>query len=104
MRVVWSPRAKRDLHELISYIAEDSVQAAEAIAGRILKAAKLLSQFPKSGRMGASLKPVSGLSSKLLISLFIGLSPAGFAFSGSITDRAGGQSNFDLLRQRMRSL
>jgi toxin ParE1/3/4 len=52
MRVVWSRRAKQDLRELVAYIAEDSVQAAETVAGRILKAAELLSDMPRSGRIG----------------------------------------------------
>jgi toxin ParE1/3/4 len=52
MRVAWSRRAKQDLRELVAYIAEDSVQAAETVAGRILKAAELLADMPRSGRIG----------------------------------------------------
>jgi toxin ParE1/3/4 len=52
MRLVWSQRARRDLRELVVYLAEDSVQGAELVAERILKAAKLLSRFPRSGRIG----------------------------------------------------
>ncbi len=52
MKLTWSHRAKRDLRELVVFIAEDSVQAAEAVASRILKAAKLLAEFPRSGREG----------------------------------------------------
>jgi toxin ParE1/3/4 len=37
---------------LIAFIAEDSVQSAEAVADRILKAAELLTEFPRSGRSG----------------------------------------------------
>ena len=48
MRLVWSRRAKRNLHELIAYIAEDSVQGAELVSARILKAAEM----PRSGRIG----------------------------------------------------
>jgi toxin ParE1/3/4 len=52
MKLVWGARAKRDLRELVSYIAEDSVQAAEVVAGRILKTAELLAEMPRSGRPG----------------------------------------------------
>jgi toxin ParE1/3/4 len=55
MRVNWSPRANRDLHELISYIAEESIQGAELVADRILKVAELLTQMPRSGRSGRAL-------------------------------------------------
>jgi toxin ParE1/3/4 len=52
MRLNWGPRAKRDLHELISYIAEDSIQAAELVATRIFATAELLSERPHVGRPG----------------------------------------------------
>jgi plasmid stabilization system protein ParE len=52
MKLVWGRRARRDLHELIAFIAEDSVQAAEIVAARILKAAELLIEFPRGGRIG----------------------------------------------------
>lgn len=52
MRLNWGSRARRDLHELISYIAEDSVQAAELIATRVLATAELLSERPHVGRPG----------------------------------------------------
>jgi toxin ParE1/3/4 len=52
MRVIWSHRAKRDLHELVATIAEDSIQGAELAAGRILKAAESLAKMPRSGRPG----------------------------------------------------
>jgi toxin ParE1/3/4 len=37
---------------LIAYIAEDSVQTAELVAARILKAAELLTKMPRSRRIG----------------------------------------------------
>jgi toxin ParE1/3/4 len=52
MKVVWSHRAKRDLRELVSTIAEDSIQGAELVAERILKAAKSLARMPRGGRIG----------------------------------------------------
>lgn len=52
MRLVWGGRARRDLHELISYIAEDSVQAASLVASRILRSAEVLLTAPHAGRLG----------------------------------------------------
>jgi toxin ParE1/3/4 len=52
MKVIWSRRARRDLRALIVYIAEDSVQAAELVAARILNAAEPLARMPRSGRTG----------------------------------------------------
>jgi toxin ParE1/3/4 len=52
MKVVWTGRARRDLRDLIAYIAEDSVRAAERVADRILNAAKSLGRMPRSGRPG----------------------------------------------------
>ena len=52
MRLAWSPRARRDLRELIAYIAQDSVQGAALVADRILKAAEMLADMPRSGRIG----------------------------------------------------
>jgi toxin ParE1/3/4 len=50
MTLRWALRARRDLHELIAYIADDSVAAAELVASRILKTAELLSEVPHAGR------------------------------------------------------
>jgi toxin ParE1/3/4 len=52
MRLNWGPHAKRDLYELISYVAEDSVQAAELVATRVLVTAERLSERPHVGRPG----------------------------------------------------
>jgi addiction module RelE/StbE family toxin len=52
MKLIWRRRAQRDLHELVAYIAEDSIQGAELVAARILKAAELLTEFPRGGRAG----------------------------------------------------
>ena len=52
MKVVWGRRARRDLHELIACIAEDSIQAAELVAARIFKSAELLMEVPRAGRVG----------------------------------------------------
>ena len=52
MKVIWGARAKRDLRELVLYIAQDSLQAAESVNERILKSAEVLSSFPRGGRIG----------------------------------------------------
>jgi toxin ParE1/3/4 len=52
MKLLWGRLARRDLNELIAYIAADSVQTAELVAERILKAAELLPAMPRSGRTG----------------------------------------------------
>ncbi|HEY2860193.1 MAG TPA: type II toxin-antitoxin system RelE/ParE family toxin [Terracidiphilus sp.] len=52
MKVTWGRRARRDLHELIACIAEDSVQTAELVADRIWKAVAQLAIVPRSGRVG----------------------------------------------------
>lgn len=49
MRLVWGPRARRDLRDLVAYIAEESPQRAELVAQRILATARLLSQMPGIG-------------------------------------------------------
>jgi len=52
MRVVWGRTARRDLNELISYLLEESVQAAELVGNRIRNAANQLRQKPRLGRPG----------------------------------------------------
>jgi plasmid stabilization system protein ParE len=52
MKVTWGRRARRDLRKLVTYIADDSVQAAEKVAARILKAAESLARTLRSGRPG----------------------------------------------------
>jgi len=49
---VWSSRARRDLRELIQYIAEDSPQNAELVKTRISKSIELLCTMPQAGRIG----------------------------------------------------
>ena len=52
MKVGWRARARRDLHELIAYIAQDSVQTADLVSDRISKSVSLLTNNPYSGRQG----------------------------------------------------
>jgi toxin ParE1/3/4 len=52
LTVTWRARARRDLRELIAWIANDSVQTADLVADRIWKAVGLLATAPNSGRLG----------------------------------------------------
>jgi toxin ParE1/3/4 len=52
VKLIWSRAAARDLDELAAYIAEDSEQASESVEARIDQEARLLSRFPRSGRIG----------------------------------------------------
>ena len=52
MKLIWSQRARRDLRELIAYIAEDSPQNAELVNARISKSVELLCDMPYAGRTG----------------------------------------------------
>jgi toxin ParE1/3/4 len=52
MRLVWSRAAMRDLDELAAYIGMENERASELVEGRIHEEAKLLSRFPRSGRLG----------------------------------------------------
>ena len=52
MTLVWSPRAKRNMGSLLSYVEEDSPQNAKLVAERIAKAIALLERQPEIGRPG----------------------------------------------------
>ena len=52
MKVTWRRRARRDLHELIAYTAEDSIRSAELVAERIWDGVSLLASMPRAGRVG----------------------------------------------------
>ena len=50
-RLIWSPTARLDLHDLVNYIAADSPAAAKRFAQRIFETIERLQDFPLSGRM-----------------------------------------------------
>jgi toxin ParE1/3/4 len=52
MRVIWGRNARRDLNEAISYLLEESVQAAELVGDRIHNAVQRLQKSPRCGRSG----------------------------------------------------
>lgn len=49
MKIIWSPRAKKDLCKIIDYIAKDKKMAALKWARNIQKKVLRLQQFPYSG-------------------------------------------------------
>ena len=48
--LIWSPAARRDLQELLSYIGEHDPVAAERFGCGVLNAVERLVRFPESGR------------------------------------------------------
>jgi len=52
MKVIWSPRAERELDEIWECIAADSVDAADRIAERLRSISHLLVDHPHIGRAG----------------------------------------------------
>jgi ParE toxin of type II toxin-antitoxin system, parDE len=100
VRLVWTKDAIRDLDELAVYIAADSDRAAESVEASIHKEAKLLSRFPRSGRIGRALEPANAWWPEPLTFLFTASFPEGFAFSGSTTEQGDGRISFDPYRLR----
>src|SRR5207245_9484689 len=47
----WSPTARLDLRDLLTYIAEDNPGAARSFARTLFQAVEQLPQFPESGRI-----------------------------------------------------
>jgi toxin ParE1/3/4 len=52
MKIVWSPRAVAHLAAIRAFIAEDSPDAAEVIAAKIITSVEQLAQHPNRGRAG----------------------------------------------------
>jgi toxin ParE1/3/4 len=51
MKLVWSVRAKRDLIEIASYIAEDNPEAAISWTDRLRERARQAAAMPRAGRL-----------------------------------------------------
>ena len=49
--LTWSPTARLDLWDLLSYIAESDPQAAAEFGRSVLKSIERLADFPESGRI-----------------------------------------------------
>jgi toxin ParE1/3/4 len=52
MKLAWSQQARRDLRELIAFIADDSPRNADLVNSRILRSVELLAEMPHVGRPG----------------------------------------------------
>jgi plasmid stabilization system protein ParE len=50
-RLIWSPTARLDLRDLLTYIAEDDPAAARAFARSLFRTIERLPRFPESGRI-----------------------------------------------------
>ena len=49
-KVIWSPSARLDLKEIVSYIAEDNAEIAQRFGLSLIEATKTLGSFPGKGR------------------------------------------------------
>jgi len=50
-KLIWSPTAKLDLHDLCEYIRQDNPPAASQFAASVFEIVERLSDFPMSGRV-----------------------------------------------------
>jgi toxin ParE1/3/4 len=50
-RIVWSPRAAKDLESITDYIAADSPAYAGTVLKNIVNQTRMLARFPRAGRM-----------------------------------------------------
>ncbi|MGC9988225.1 MAG: type II toxin-antitoxin system RelE/ParE family toxin [Terriglobales bacterium] len=50
-RVVWSPRAAKDLDSITDYIAADSPTYAGTVLKNVVNQTRILARFPQAGRM-----------------------------------------------------
>jgi toxin ParE1/3/4 len=52
MRLVWLPRAQRELRAAFDFVDQDDPAAARALVDRILEAVDRMVDFPHAGRFG----------------------------------------------------
>ncbi len=50
-KVIWSYKARKDVEDIVRYIAHDKPSTAELYARRIFAATRRLKNIPKSGRI-----------------------------------------------------
>ena len=55
-KVIWSPSARLDLKEIVSYIAEDNAEIAQRFGLSLIDATKSLASFPEKGRVVPELR------------------------------------------------
>jgi len=49
-KIIWSRQARDDLRDIVAYIAENNLPAAESFGFRLIGKVDLLAQFPEMGR------------------------------------------------------
>ena len=49
-KLIWSPASRDDLHDIVSFIARDSPDRAEAFGYRLITSIDKLQDFPEIGR------------------------------------------------------
>jgi toxin ParE1/3/4 len=52
LRIIWEPRARRDIEHLRLYISKDKPEAAKRTALHVMEACKVLLTHPGAGRPG----------------------------------------------------
>ncbi len=50
-KIIWSPSSRVDFHNLVSYIAQDDVLAAERMGLHLIAKIEQAAEFPSSGRV-----------------------------------------------------
>ena len=50
MRIIWTEKAEKQLHQIFEYIASDSSLYAHRTVGQIIKQAESISSHPQKGR------------------------------------------------------
>jgi addiction module RelE/StbE family toxin len=50
-QLIWSTRAKAEIHEIAKYIERDSMANADTMVGKIIEAVRRLAELPLSGRV-----------------------------------------------------
>lgn len=50
-KLIWSPTAKLDLKDIVTFIAEDNASAAQGFVRSLFQVVERLADFPESGRI-----------------------------------------------------
>lgn len=54
----FSRQAEQDLHDIWSYVGQDSLDAADSVVEQITETCQTLAQHPRMGRLRVELRPV----------------------------------------------
>ncbi len=66
-RVIWTPVAQKDLESVITFISQESLQAASKTFHTIRTKASLLYRYPHRGRSLPEFKHIQGLSFREIV-------------------------------------